>query len=147
MKWSFESQDASGAYSVRSDLLAYLESYATEGSDVEAAALIFGELVGNVVRHAPGPIAVDLHWVDGLAVLRVRDLGPGFDWVGHTMLPDPFSENGRGLYIVASVAQSMQIRRLPERGTEAIVCLPVSLRPELLPANSPFTGRGTESAH
>jgi anti-sigma regulatory factor (Ser/Thr protein kinase) len=129
MKWSFESQDASGAYSVRSDLLAYLESYATDESDVDAAALIFGELVGNVVRHAPGPIAVDLHWEDGLAVLRVRDRGPGFEWVGHTMLPELFAENGRGLYIVASVARSMRINRLPDRGTEAVVGLPVSLRP------------------
>mgnify|MGYP001185099983 CR=1 FL=1 len=129
MRWSFESQDANRAYGARSDLVAYLESRANHDSDVPAAALIFGELVGNVVRHAPGPISIHLHWENGFAVLTVRDQGPGYEWSGRRQLPDVLAESGRGLYIVQTVARSLEVRRLPHRGTEAIALLPVSLRP------------------
>lgn len=133
MKWRFESDDATRAYHVRRDLLAYLATYASDESDLAGAGLIFGELVGNVVRHAPGPIAVDIRWERGIAVLRVRDDGPGFDWRG-AKLPDELAECGRGLFIAHSVARGLRIRRLPGRGTEAIAKLPVSLNPEFLSA-------------
>ena len=127
MQWSFEAADAGRAYGVRRDLLDYLESYASQGSDLEAAALIFGELVGNVVRHAPGPIAVDVYWEAGVAVLRVVDRGPGFDWDGDAHLPERYAESGRGLFIAHSVARNLKVRRVPGNGTEATAWLPVSL--------------------
>jgi anti-sigma regulatory factor (Ser/Thr protein kinase) len=126
MRWRFESQDASGAHEARKDLLAYLGARASPDSDVEAALLIFGELVGNVVRHAPGPIAIDLEWHDGSAILRVRDSGPGFDWSGARQA-EPLAEGGRGLFIIETVAREVRIERR-ERGTEATVWLPVHLR-------------------
>jgi anti-sigma regulatory factor (Ser/Thr protein kinase) len=129
MKWRFESADATRAYHVRRDLLAYLATYASDDSDLAGAGLIFGELVGNVVRHAPGPIAVDIRWEAGFAVLRVRDDGPGFDWRG-AALPEAMAESGRGLFIAYAVAHSLKVRRLPGRGTEAIAKLPVCLNPE-----------------
>ena len=127
MRWSFEAADAAKAYGVRRDLLAYLGSRCDEGSDLDGAALIFGELVGNVVRHAPGPIAVDITWEEDTAVLRVTDCGPGFDWDGSPRLPEMYAESGRGLYIAASVAQNLQVRRLAGKGTEALAWLPVFL--------------------
>jgi anti-sigma regulatory factor (Ser/Thr protein kinase) len=129
VKWRFESDDASRAYQVRRDLLAYLATYASDDSDLAAAGLIFGELVGNVVRHAPGPIALDIRWEGGVAVLRVRDDGPGFEW-RRPILPDALAESGRGLFIAHSVAKSLHVRRLPGGGTEAVAWLPVSLNPE-----------------
>ncbi len=106
----------------------YLQSRAAQGSDLEAAALIFGELVGNVVRHAPGPIAVDVYWEGDMAVLRVIDRGLGFDWDGHAELPDRYAESGRGLFIAHSVARNLRVRRLPAgNGTEATAWLPVAL--------------------
>ncbi|MBV8148151.1 MAG: ATP-binding protein [Candidatus Eremiobacteraeota bacterium] len=127
MRWSFEAADAGKAYSVRFDLLTYLQTYAAKGSDLEAAALIFGELVGNVVRHAPGRIALELFWDGDTAVLRVVDNGPGFDWSGAASLPEMFAECGRGLYIAHSVARRLQVRRVAGNGTEAVAWLPVSL--------------------
>ncbi len=129
MKWRFESEDASRAYQVRRDLLAYLATYASDDSDLAAAGLIFGELVGNVVRHAPGPIALDIHWEGGVAVLRVRDGGPGFEW-RCPMLPEAMAESGRGLYIAHAVARNLHVRRLPGGGSEAVAWLPVSLNEE-----------------
>jgi anti-sigma regulatory factor (Ser/Thr protein kinase) len=130
MHWSFQSHDADGAHRARCSLLSHLQKHASDDSDVAAAALVFGELVGNVVRHAPGPIAVDFCWKGNAAILRVVDQGPGYDWSGRRRLPDPYSEFGRGLYIVAKIARSLQVRRLPGRGTEAIAHLPVSPRAE-----------------
>jgi anti-sigma regulatory factor (Ser/Thr protein kinase) len=127
VRWSFEAADAGRAYGVRRDLLTYLRTRAGQGSDLDAAALIFAELVGNVVRHAPGPIAVDVYWDDDLAVLRVIDQGPGFEWDGNARLPDRYAESGRGLFIAHSVARSLRVRRLPGNGTEATAWLPVSL--------------------
>ena len=127
MRWSFEAADAGRAYGARRDLLAYLQSRAAQGSDLDAAALIFGELVGNVVRHAPGPINVDVYWDADVAVLRVIDRGPGFDWDGHASLPDRYAESGRGLFIAHSVARNLRVRRLPGSGTEATAWLPICL--------------------
>lgn len=127
MRWRFESAEASHAYDARRDLLAYLTSHADGQSDLGAAAMIFGELVGNVVRHAPGPIAIELYWDRGMAVLRVRDSGPGFEWDGSVSLPEPMAESGRGLYIVYTLVQSMKVSRPPGGGTEVTAWLPISL--------------------
>jgi anti-sigma regulatory factor (Ser/Thr protein kinase) len=131
MQWNFQSLDASTARDVRRDLLVYLEARATAESDLAGAALIFGELIGNVVRHAPGPIAVDLRWEGGTAVLRVRDSGPGFEWSGSAALPETMAESGRGLFIAHAVALALRVRRLPGNGTEAVAWLPVSLNAQV----------------
>ena len=125
MRWSFQSEDAASALRARTDLLAYLASRATSDSDIDSAVLIFGELVGNVVRHAPGPISVEVDWHNGAAVLRVFDCGPGFEFTG-TSQPDPFSESGRGLFIVDQIAEQLEIVRLP-KGTQATAYLPVRM--------------------
>jgi anti-sigma regulatory factor (Ser/Thr protein kinase) len=127
MKWRFESSEASCAYSVRRDLLTYLASRSGGGCDLGAAATIFGELVGNVVRHAPGPICIDVYWESGAAVLRVRDAGPGFEWQGRVTLPEPMEESGRGLYIVHAVSRTLRIRCPAGGGTEVTVGLPILL--------------------
>jgi anti-sigma regulatory factor (Ser/Thr protein kinase) len=124
--------DASRAYDARRDLLDYLAGRADGHSDLDAAAMVFGELVGNVVRHAPGPIAIDLSWDRGVAVLRVRDSGPGFEWDGAVSLPDPMAESGRGLYIVYTVSQTMKVSRPPGGGTEVMAWLPISLNLRLV---------------
>ncbi|MDQ2991565.1 MAG: ATP-binding protein [Candidatus Eremiobacteraeota bacterium] len=126
MHWRYESRDAHGAYDVRSELIAHLQARATDDSDIDAAALVFGELVANVVRHAPGPISIALEWDVGIAVLRVRDSGPGFDWRA-VETPEPLAESGRGLFIVRALARHVQVRRC-EPGTEAVVWLPVQHR-------------------
>lgn len=131
MKWRFESSDACRAYHAREDLLHYLASRADGASDFEAAETVFGELVANVVRHAPGPISIELYWDRETAVLRVRDAGPGFEWNGNVSLPDDMAECGRGLFIVNTVARTLQIRCLPSGGTEVTAWLPVSLNRHL----------------
>jgi anti-sigma regulatory factor (Ser/Thr protein kinase) len=124
MKWSFDSEDANRAHLARKDLIAYLATRASsEGSDFAAAEAIFGELIGNVARHAPGPVSILLEWEDDSAVLHVRDQGPGFDWHG-SCEPELLAEGGRGLFIVQALARALEIERL-ECGVRASAWLPI----------------------
>jgi PAS domain S-box-containing protein len=125
--WSFESVDAVAAQSVRSSFVAALAREASEDADLGAAELIFGELIGNVVRYAAGPIDIDLEWIGPVPVLHVLDRGGGFDL--HSTLPeDIMSERGRGLYIVSVLGSDLRADRLPGRGNHVRVVLPIRRR-------------------
>jgi PAS domain S-box-containing protein len=125
--WAFESADALAAQSVRSSFVAALAREASDDSDLGAAELIFGELIGNVVRYAPGPIDIDLEWIGTVPVLHVLDRGGGFD-LRSTLPEDVMSERGRGLYIVSVLGTDLRADRLPGRGNHVRVVLPVRRR-------------------
>jgi PAS domain S-box-containing protein len=125
--WAFESADALAAQSVRSSFVAALAREASDDADLGAAELIFGELIGNVVRYAPGPIDIDLEWIGAVPVLHVLDRGPGFD-LRSTLPADVMSERGRGLYIVSVLGTDLRADRLPGRGNHVRVVLPVRRR-------------------
>lgn len=114
--------DASFANHARRAFRNYLGSNASADSDIDAAELIFGELVANVARHAPGALQVTLSWIDEGALLEVQDTGPGFDRT--IELPGANAENQRGLYIVSVMASSFTQRPHPD-GSVVIVALPV----------------------
>lgn len=125
--WSFESGDAVAAQSVRSSFVAALSREADESSDLAAAELIFGELVGNVVRYAPGAIDIDLEWTGNVPILHVLDRGSGFD-LSSSLPADLMSERGRGLYIVSVLGADLRADRLPLRGNHVRVALPIRRR-------------------
>lgn len=86
-----------------------------------------GELIGNVVRHAPGNIEVRLDWTSDEAILSVRDSGRSFEF--NPNLPqDPFAETGRGLYIVCALAEHFDMSFDNGSGKVIRVVLPVSRR-------------------
>ncbi len=117
MRWRFDPHDWRRAYDVRETLAETLNAYGT-GVDVPAAELVFGELVGNAVRHAPGIIEVELTWDDDTTpVLHVIDDGPGY--VPCTDLPDQHAESGRGLYIVAQLTREFTVTQREPRGAHA----------------------------
>ncbi|GAC1501725.1 MAG: hypothetical protein NVS1B14_06250 [Vulcanimicrobiaceae bacterium] len=125
-RWNFESQNAKAAQSARGDFVDYLHSNVRE-TNVDAAELAFGELVGNVVRHAPGPIEIELEWAQTCPVLHVLDRGPEF--TPSASLPqDVMSEAGRGLFLVSNVGRSFQIERIPHYGNHIAVSLPYTRR-------------------
>ena len=120
--WTFESEDARRAHDRRRDFIRHLAIHASSESDLAAAEIIYGELIGNVVRHANGRVRVVLEWRVPYAVLRVRDYGRGF--VHNFELPSTTSESGRGLYIVRTLARKLEVKRHPV-GSEIHVTLPV----------------------
>jgi len=122
-RWSFDARDAMSAHGARSSFLAALQAEGARGGDYIGSEVIFGELIGNVVRHAPGPIDVTLDWTAHEPVLHVIDRGPGF--LREPKLPDPLSESGRGLFIIETLARGFEAAPIPGRGTHVIVRLPV----------------------
>jgi anti-sigma regulatory factor (Ser/Thr protein kinase) len=124
--FSFRITDAALAHNARRIFGAYLAVQAEPGSDLYAAELIFGELLGNVARHAPGPVDVRLRWNGQRGILEVTDNGPGYA-VENPQLPDGLSESRRGLFLIASFGAELHVRSEGVRTTTSVV-LPVNRR-------------------
>jgi anti-sigma regulatory factor (Ser/Thr protein kinase) len=124
-RWAFDVADSAAAYAIKRDLLSVVAAHHGATADETACEAIFGELVGNVLRYAPGRMSLGLsvaHGGKGMW-LHVMDEGPGFD--ARPMLPsDLWSESGRGLFLVAALSRALEIRRLPCYGTYVRVLLP-----------------------
>jgi PAS domain S-box-containing protein len=99
--WRFEVLHFGAPAGARESFVRFLQSRGAPDADYFAAEVIFGELLGNVVRHASAPVEVELDWTSDYPVLHVQDRGPGFEWNAATM-PDPLSDGGRGLALVAT---------------------------------------------
>ena len=124
--FSFRIADASLANNARTIFQRYLVTQVGPGSDVDGAELIFGELLGNVARHAPGAIEVRLRWNGMVAILEVGDSGPGYT-VDDVHLPGDFAESRRGLFLVAAFGSDLRVRHDSGR-TTTTVTLPVTRR-------------------
>lgn len=121
--WYFQCEDASSAADARPSFTNHLYRRNVEPETVYAAELVFGELVGNVVRHAPGPIEIELVWRDDGPILAVRDRGKPFA-VGTIALPEDLeSESGRGLYLISAFATPPVVSPRVGGGNEVIVQL------------------------
>lgn len=118
LQWSFDSENALLAHQSRKLLLSYLVQLGARGEDYSSAELVFGELVGNVVRHTAGRVTVRVDWRGGYPELSVLDSGAGFDFEAH--LPeDMLSEAGRGLFLVNALTREFDVKKAPEGGTLA----------------------------
>jgi anti-sigma regulatory factor (Ser/Thr protein kinase) len=124
--FTFRIADASLANNARLIFQRYLAAQVDPGSDIDGAELIFGELLGNVARHAPGTIDVRLRWNGPTAILEVADDGPGYT-VDEVRLPGDFAESSRGLFLVAAFGTDLRVRRDDGR-TTTTVTLPVRRR-------------------
>lgn len=129
IRWSFDAENAKAAQDARGEFVAYLREHAGDDAEIETAELIFGELVGNVVRHAPGAIDIDVEWTNGAPHLHVVDRGPAFRPSSH--LPaDVLSESGRGLFIVRKLSNTMSVEHVPGYGNHVTVELPLTRKHE-----------------
>jgi anti-sigma regulatory factor (Ser/Thr protein kinase) len=123
--FAFSIADASLAHNARRIFATYLASQTDPVSDVDGAELIFGELVANVARHAPGPVEVRVAWRAEQAAMEVWDKGLGYEL--QITLPDAMAENHRGLFIVAALGSELHVSR--RRGWNITsVILPVRRR-------------------
>jgi anti-sigma regulatory factor (Ser/Thr protein kinase) len=92
------------------------------------AEVILAELLGNVVRHTPGPCTVFLDTDGDVPVLSVLDRGP--DFVHPAPLPaDALAERGRGLFIVRALAFEFSAAPRPGGGTHARAVLAAQCKP------------------
>jgi len=129
--WRFSSDDASTAHSARAAFTAYLRAAGADPDDVAGAELVFGELVGNVVRHAPGPIEIALTWVGDVPTLHVRDRGKRAVVRPAPGLPaDDLSESGRGLFLIEAFAAPPRLAPRAGGGSDVSVPLRITVRPQ-----------------
>jgi anti-sigma regulatory factor (Ser/Thr protein kinase) len=121
VSWSFEASAGSSHDARRAFMTCLASKTSAKPIDLAAAELIFGELLGNVVRHAPGRVEIILDWTGELPVLHVLDTGPGFrSRRKRERLPvDELSESGRGLFIINACAVDFSVRAREDRGTHA----------------------------
>lgn len=121
--WSYKTQNASIALAEREHLVEVLRQHSGWSVDEVAARVVFTELVGNVIRHAPGPIDITLE-CDGKSVrLNVGDKGPGFAL--NAKLPENMlMEGGRGLFIVSCFATHVQVEKNNTAGAKVVANLP-----------------------
>ncbi len=125
--WNLCLADARAAIGARSQFVQFLQGVESDDDFIVTAELIFGELLGNVVRHAPGPIEISIDLSDDFMVLHVIDSGPLLRASGELRLPDDeLSERGRGLYIVEQLAAELRFERNAGCGNHVSVTM---LRP------------------
>ncbi len=123
-RWVFDSSDSETAGVVRHAFVNALMEGGARGEELYAAELVLGELLGNVVRYAPGPIEITFDWSGTAPVLHVLDRGPGFVLVPR--LPtDLLSERGRGLFIVWSLSEDFNVTKRFDGGSHARAVLSV----------------------
>jgi serine phosphatase RsbU (regulator of sigma subunit)/anti-sigma regulatory factor (Ser/Thr protein kinase) len=122
-RWAFDVGDSSAAYAIKRDFAAAVREEYGDTADLNSSELIFSELVGNVLRYAPGRLSLGLSTDARGLWLHVMDDGPGFD--APTGPPaDVWAESGRGLFLVKALAKDVNIARLPAYGTHVKVLLP-----------------------
>jgi anti-sigma regulatory factor (Ser/Thr protein kinase) len=127
LTWRFDSADVAAAQTARREFASFLAKGDVPEDELYAAELVFGELISNVVRYAPGPVAVTIDWTGTAPVLHVLDEGPGFQHVAR--LPsDVYSERGRGLFLIASLTEDFHVARRADRGSHARAVLDVHRR-------------------
>jgi hypothetical protein len=123
-RWSLAAADARDGVLQRRAFRNYLEQYGDRASDFDAAEAVYGELVGNCVRHAPGRIAVEFNWddrtlvvVDACERLRSWPFSPD----------DPRAESTHHAYaLIHAFTARIHLKHDPAGGTRASVLLPVT---------------------
>jgi hypothetical protein len=118
--WRFSSGDARTAALIRHEIGELLGERTGRPDVGFAGELVFGELIANAVRHAPGPVVVRATWdARGGAALTLDDAGAGF--VPATACSKPYAESGRGLELVRAISDQLTITRSPLGGTRVTV--------------------------
>ena len=126
--WYFETDCAKDALAGRPLLERYLGDHC-EKADLYTASLVYGELISNVIKHAPcGGVRVWLEPEGDKFALCINDAGTGFDEQVIANEPDERSESGRGLYIVRQVCERISYRRADRHGFTIRAVLPIKRR-------------------
>lgn len=124
--WRFHSSSAHTAQASRREVMSYLRTMAPTAENLFEVELIIGELFANTVQHAPGLVEVRVEWSNERPELTVRDTGPGLEFLAGRLPENVLSENGRGLFLLKTLATGVTVRSRPGYGTELRAVLPVS---------------------
>jgi PAS domain S-box-containing protein len=98
----------------RERLRDYLRLYCTEAELIDDLVLCIEEACTNAIRHSGSEhdIEIALQFEPGRLTAQVKDHGPGFDVTSFDprRRPDPGADHGRGLFIIAALMDSLELR-------------------------------------
>lgn len=106
--------EPSSAAVVRRTLAADLAGRGIDADSIDEIVLVASELVGNAVRHTTAPAAaqpLDVTWTVDAAGVTVWVADPSTD-VPRPRVPGNSEPGGRGLTIIAAVADDWGVKRL-----------------------------------
>jgi PAS domain S-box-containing protein len=126
-RWHLDTHDAQGVSSARVAFASAFHEHGGHLEDVAMAEMVFGELMSNAVRYAPGAVDVIADWSAPEPVLHVLDNGPGFRHIA-VLPPDLFSESGRGLFIVSALTADFRVSKRIHGGSHARAVLRLQRR-------------------
>jgi len=92
-----------------------------EVQDIKTAV---GEACDNAIEHGKSDKGIEVHYHLTMEELRIEitDYGPGFDSTGMgEEPPDPFSERGRGIFLMKALMDRVEIYSKPGEGAMVIV--------------------------
>jgi anti-sigma regulatory factor (Ser/Thr protein kinase) len=119
-RWRFDPMWSDVSTRVRVELMEAMREWGYLVEALPVAELIFSELIANAVRYAPGVVELILERRQDAASLHLLDGGRGFVFI--PKLPaDLFSESGRGLFLISSLAREFTVERRPGGGSHARV--------------------------
>ncbi|HZV78391.1 MAG TPA: MASE1 domain-containing protein [Candidatus Binatus sp.] len=124
-RWQFDAADAYMARLSRRALMMFIARHTRTAEDLFKAELIIGELLANVVEHAPGPVTLEIDWTGREPVLTISDSGPGLSIFDPSLPQDQLDERGRGLFLVSTLATAFDVKRNKDGGTTIRVTLPI----------------------
>ncbi len=121
--WRLVTTEAREGLRLRHAFRDYLEAYGDPASDFDAAETVYGELVANCAKHAPGSLRIEFRWHDSTLVviddcdrLRLWPFSAG----------DTATETTHHAFaIVNALTGRVHVTRHGEHGTRASVVLPV----------------------
>ncbi|MCC6231589.1 MAG: SpoIIE family protein phosphatase [Verrucomicrobiales bacterium] len=111
--------DLASVRDVAREIRSYLEREGLNAFEVNGWELICTEAGNNAVEYASGaaaaiPVEFTLETTSTTVELRVIDHTPGFELPDQSVLPDPFDEGGRGLYLMRTLSDSLKYLRGPD---------------------------------
>jgi anti-sigma regulatory factor (Ser/Thr protein kinase) len=124
--WRYDSRNSHDAHSLRREIARFIRFFAPTEDELFRAELIIGAVLAITVEHAPGAVSVDIDWTDTHPVVAVCDAGPGLSRFAATLPADALNENGRGLFLISSLALDVKIDAQPGAGTKMRIVLPIT---------------------
>jgi serine phosphatase RsbU (regulator of sigma subunit) len=125
VRWQFASGDRREAQRVRHDAVDEVRRQGCSEEVAAATEAILGELIANIVQHAPGLADIVLQVKADRLVLHAIDRGRG--WIPTKAESiDASAETGRGLWLIRRLGGSIELGLLPGFGAHARITLPVN---------------------
>ncbi|HLW37366.1 MAG TPA: ATP-binding protein, partial [Candidatus Eremiobacteraceae bacterium] len=131
--WIFHSSDAYSAHASRHELMKFVRRFLSSDEQLFRIELIIGEILANTVEHAPGLVNVDIDWSGRHPVMTIVDSGPGLKRFASSLPQDKLTEDGRGLFLIGTLAQNVRVESTPGAGTKMTVTLAVNRDGAVLP--------------